>query len=112
MELAGSVLTLGAAASATSSLSAAGYVVGGGAEVVGGVAHAKASDCAANAQDAAADIEQSKNQMDRMDRLVTSILDGMKADDKSSKNTIDSLESAMQTKNETTVAAAPVSLKG
>jgi hypothetical protein len=127
MEIASGVLTLGAgfattatavAPAASSGAKLAGTVsttanaVGGGAEVVGGAIHVEVGECAADAQYAAADAQQALHQMDRMDRLVRSVIDNATDDDKSRERTLGSIQGAIQTNNETAVIAASVSVKG
>jgi hypothetical protein len=132
MEITAGVLTLGvglasAAAPAASTaavpaassgsnvlgtVSTTANAVGSGAEVAGGAAHVVVGEYAAEAQYAAADVEQAIHQMDRMDRLVRTVIDNAKGDDKSREHTLASIQGAIQTNNETAIIAASISVKG
>jgi hypothetical protein len=121
MEVVGSVLTLGAGAGVASQTVGAqvlskvrtvASIAATGATVVGGTAHIESAEITADSQNAAADIEQSQQQVDRLDRFIGWVVDSAKESDESHGRAEQSLEDAMATNDAAATAAVPVAVKG
>jgi hypothetical protein len=101
-------LACGAASGAMRSLARVGGVataIGGGAEAGAGVAHVVAGNYAADAQNADADTEKAKKQGERLQQTVQWVIDEMKEGDKAHEAALQTLQGAMQTNDQTAVAA-------
>jgi hypothetical protein len=115
MEIAGSILTAGAASSmvassavaqATQAISSGAQIVGGAATVVGGVASVEVAKFQSESQDDAADVQQAINTMNQQSRLVNDLIDGLKSTQESNKNALQLIAGAAQTYGQTLAAAA------
>jgi hypothetical protein len=101
-------LASAAASGAMRSLAEVGGVataVGGSAEVGAGAAHVVAGNYAADAQNADADAEKAKKQGERLQQAAQWVIDEMKQDDKAHEAALQTLQGAMQTNDQTAVAA-------
>jgi hypothetical protein len=122
MEIAGSIVTLGAASTAVASSAAssvaqavntAAKVVSATAEAAGGVcdigvgvAGIEEGKFESESEDAAADVEQALNQINQQSRMVSEIVDGLKNAQDSNKNALQIIAGAAHTYGQTSAIAA------
>ncbi len=100
----------GCTAAASKAISVGSGVVNGGLQIVqGGLSAGSAAWNYASAEDAI-DGKAAQQQAERIDRLIAWVIDGVKEASKSTERATQSLQGAMQTKNQTLVMAS--SLRG
>jgi hypothetical protein len=94
-------------------LGTAGELTAGAATIVQGGAHVRSSDFEAQAQDAAADATAAARAEARMEALVQQVIDEMKADDKSRRRGLQTVESTIKANDQAAAAVVmPVTMKG
>jgi hypothetical protein len=108
----GGVGALAAGSSAAAGAAGTANVIAGGATVVEGGAHARNGEFAGRALDARADATDARHRMDRMQRLVTWLLDGIKEMDKSHKHALETLQGAMKINDQTLVTSTSINTRG
>jgi hypothetical protein len=115
MEVAGSIMTMGATSGtvATTALTEVAQTVGtvaqvtsGAAAVVGGIATVKIAKFESESEDAAADVQQAVNAINQQSRMMSELIDGMKTAAKSNQNALQIIAGAAHTCGQTSVIAA------
>ena len=115
MEVAGSILTMGAASGALASnaLTAAARTVGGVAQVtggaatiVGGAASIEVGHFASESEDDAADVQQALDGMNENGRLISDVVAGLKSSQESNQNALKIIAGAANVYDQTLTLAA------
>jgi hypothetical protein len=115
LEVAGSILTMGAASSvvASNALSSVAQVVNSAAQVTSGVstvatgvATVEVDKFESESEDDGADVQQALNAINRQGRLVSEIVEGLKSSQQSNQNALKIIAGAAQTYGRTSALAA------
>jgi hypothetical protein len=115
MEVAGSILTAGVAASAlasttiseaTQAVSSGAQVVEGVATVVAGISSIEVAKFQSESEDDAADVQHALNTMNQQSRIVNDLIAGLKSTEESNKNALQLVAGAARTYGQTLTAAA------
>lgn len=117
LEVAGSIMTMGAASGAVAStalaqavqtVSTVAQVTEGAATILSGVATTQIGKFQGESEDDAADVQQALNAMNQQSRLVNDLIAGLKSSQESNKNALQLIAGAAQTYGQTlTTAASP-----
>jgi hypothetical protein len=115
MEVAGSVLTLGATSGAVASNAltdaaqgaiSAGQAVAGTATVVAGVSSIEVGKFQSESENDEADVQQCLNAINQQNRMVSELVSGLKNTEKSNQNALQIIAGAAQTYGQTLTTAA------
>jgi hypothetical protein len=107
--LAGAVFTAGVGGAA---VMAAAAVVGVAAGAGAGLSGARCEHFAATAEDASADATAAQGQLDHLQELTSDVLTDLKQEDQSHQRAIQSVAQAVQTRDQTSVTAASMTVRG
>jgi hypothetical protein len=107
--LAGAVVTAGVGGAA---VIAAAVGVGIAAGAGAGLSGARCEHFAAAAEDASADATAAQGQIDHLQELTSDVLTDLKQEDQSHQRAIQSVAQAVQTRDQTLVTAASMSVRG
>jgi hypothetical protein len=107
--LAGAVFTAGVGGAAVMA-AAAGVAIAAGTGA--GLSEARCEHFAATAEDASADATAAQGQLDHLQELTSDVLTDLKQEDQSHQRAIQSVAQAVQTRDQTLVTAASMSVRG